>query len=134
MKIDFDIPKKLHYTSKHEWIEIVDEKNCNVGITDYAQQMMKEIVFVELPEIGKKVKKMESIATVESVKSVSEIFATLSGEVIEVNKELENEPELINKDPYGQGWIFRLKIDDNEEIDEFMDSKKYKEHIDKLSE
>ena len=134
MKIDFDIPKKLHYTSKHEWIEIVDEKNCNVGITDYAQQMMKEIVFVELPEIGKKVKKMESIATVESVKSVSEIFAPLSGEVIEVNKELENEPELINKDPYGQGWIFRLKIDDNEEIDELMDSKKYKEHIDKLSE
>lgn len=134
MSMEFDIPKKLRYTSKHEWIEIIDEKNCNVGITDYAQQMMKEIVFVELPDIGKKVKKMESIATVESVKSVSEIFAPLSGEVIDVNKELESGPESINKDPYGQGWIFKIKIDDKKEIDELMDSEKYKEHIDKLSE
>jgi len=134
MKMDFNIPKKLRYTSKHEWIEIFDEKNCNVGITDYAQQMMKEIVFVELPDKGKKVKKMESIATVESVKSVSEIFTPLSGEVIDVNKELESEPELINKDPYGQGWIFKIKIDDKKEIDELLDSEKYKEHIDRLSE
>lgn len=134
MKMDFDLPKKLHYTSKHEWIDTVDEKNCNVGITDYAQQMMKEIVFVELPDIGKKVKKMESIATVESVKSVSEIFAPLSGEVTEVNKKLESEPELINKDPYSQGWIFKIKIDDKKEIEELMDSEKYKEHVDKLSE
>ena len=134
MKMDFNIPKKLRYTSKHEWIEIIDEKNCNVGITDYAQQMMKEIVFVELPDKGKKVKKMESIATVESVKSVSEIFTPLSGEVIDVNKELESEPELINKDPYGQGWIFKIKIDDKKEIDELLDSEKYKEHIDRLSE
>lgn len=134
MKMDFDIPKKLHYTSKHEWVDIIDEKNCNVGITDYAQQMMKEIVFVELPDIGKKIIKMESVATVESVKSVSEIFAPLSGEVTEVNKELESQPELINKDPYGQGWIFKIKIDDKKEIDGLMDSEKYKEHIDKLSE
>lgn len=134
MKMDFNIPRKLRYTSKHEWVEIIDEKNCNVGITDYAQQMMKEIVFVELPDTGKKVRKMESVATVESVKSVSEIFAPLSGEVTEVNKELESQPELINKDPYGQGWIFKIKIDDKKEIDGLMDSEKYKEHIDKLSE
>ena len=125
----YEIPKSLRYTSKNEWVKTTDQKIAIVGITDYAQRMMREIVFVELPEIGKRIKKMESIATVESVKSISEVFSPLSGEVWDVNKELEGKPELINKDPYGRGWIFKLKIDDVKEVEELMDSKKYEEYI-----
>ena len=134
MKGAYEIPKDLVYTSEHEWIKVVDEKTAIVGITDYAQDMMKEIVFVELPKLGKKAGPMENIAAVESVKSVSDIFSPLGGEIFEINKELESEPELINNDPYGRGWIFKLRINNKKELEGLMSPEKYKERIDKLSE
>ena len=134
MKETYQIPKDLLYTSKHEWVKVIDEKTAIVGITDYAQDMMKEIVFVELPELGKKVSQMESVAAVESVKSVSDVFSPLGGEILEINKELESEPEVVNNDPYGRGWIFKLRIGNMKEVEELMSPEKYKEHIDKLSE
>ncbi len=134
MKKTFETPEDLLYTSKHEWVKIINKKTAIVGITDYAQYMMKEIVFVELPELGKRVEQMEEIAAVESVKSVSELFSPLSGEIMEINEKLENEPELVNNNPYGEGWIFKLNIDNVKEAEDLMDSKKYKEYIDKMSE
>ena len=134
MKGTYEIPKDLRFTSKHEWVKIIDEKTATIGITDYAQDMMKEIVFVELPELGKKVGQMDSIAAVESIKSVSDIFSPLSGEILEINKELEHEPELVNNDPYGRGWIFKLRIENMKEVEKLLSPEKYKEYIDKLSE
>ena len=134
MKEIYEVPENLRYTSKHEWMKLENEKIAIVGITDYAQKLLKEVVYVELPEEGKKVVKDESCATVESVKSVSDIFSPISGEISEINKVLENEPELINNSPYEQGWLYRLRIDNKKELDELMDSDQYKKYIDKLSE
>ena len=104
------IPKDLSYTAEHEWVNIENEI-ATIGITDYAQDALTDVVWVELPMIGDKVESMEPFASVESVKSVSEIYAPLSGEVIEVNEDLEAAPETINNDPYGDGWICRIKLD-----------------------
>ena len=104
------IPKDLSYTAEHEWVNIENEI-ATIGITDYAQDALTDVVWVELPMIGDKVESMEPFASVESVKSVSEIYAPLSGEVIEVNEDLEAAPEKISNDPYGDGWICRIKLD-----------------------
>ena len=104
------IPEDLKYTAEHEWVNIENEI-ATIGITDYAQDALTDVVWVELPMIGDKVESMEPFASVESVKSVSEIYAPLSGEVIEVNEDLEAAPETINNDPYGDGWICRIKLD-----------------------
>ena len=104
------IPEDLKYTAEHEWVNIENE-SVTIGITDYAQDALTDVVWVELPMIGDKVESMEPFASVESVKSVSEIYAPLSGEVIEVNEDLEAAPEKINNDPYGDGWICRIKLD-----------------------
>ena len=107
------IPEDLKYTAEHEWVNIENEI-ATIGITDYAQDALTDVVWVELPMIGDKVESMEPFASVESVKSVSEIYAPLSGEVIEVNEDLEAAPETINNDPYGDGWICRIKLDTKE--------------------
>jgi len=109
MKELYDFPNNLQYTSKHEWVKVIDGGSAIVGITDYAQKMLKEVVYVELPSIGKKATKGESCAIAESVKSVSDIYSPISGEIFEINEELENEPDLINKEPYGQGWLFKIR-------------------------
>lgn len=133
MKESYDIPNNLQYTSKHEWVKVIDGGNAIVGITDYAQQMLKEVVYVELPSIGKKATKGESCAIAESVKSVSDIYSPISGEIFEINEELENEPDLINKEPYEQGWLFKIRINDKKELDELMNSEQYEKHIEALS-
>ena len=118
------IPKDLSYTAEHEWVSIENEI-ATIGITDYAQDALTDVVWVELPMIGDKVESMEPFASVESVKSVSEIYAPLSGEVIEVNEDLEAAPETINNDPYGNGWICRIKLD-SEDLSGLLDHEEYR--------
>ncbi|MBI5020746.1 MAG: glycine cleavage system protein GcvH [Ignavibacteriales bacterium] len=123
-------PENLKYTKDHEWIRV--EGNTGVvGITEYAQGELGDVVFVELPQIGKQVKQGDSFGTIEAVKAVSDLFAPISGEVIEINSELEKAPELVNKDPYGKGWMLKLKITEISEIAELLDAKSYRELIGK---
>ncbi|HEA47416.1 MAG TPA: glycine cleavage system protein GcvH [bacterium] len=123
-----EIPKVLKYVKTHEWIRIEKEMGT-VGITDYAQKQLTDVVFVELPQIGKVVSKGEAVAVLESVKSVSDIYAPVSGEITEVNKELENKPGLINEEPYGKGWIFKLKIKDPKELDSLLSAGEYEKSV-----
>ena len=119
-----EVPDNLHYTESHEWIRIEGDKAL-VGITDYAQDALTDVVWVELAEIGSKVGAMEPCASVESVKSVSEIYAPIAGEIVESNDALEDAPEAINQDPYGEGWIFALKIDDGSQVEGLLDAATY---------
>ncbi|UCD13214.1 MAG: glycine cleavage system protein GcvH [Thermoplasmatales archaeon] len=115
----------LRYTEKHEWLKIKGD-TAIMGITDYAQAELTDIVFVELPEIGKEIKKEEELCVVESVKSVSEIYSPISGKVVKVNKKLEDSPEIINESPYDDGWIVELEIKDKSEIESLLDAESYK--------
>lgn len=123
-----NIPESLRYTKDHEWAK-PEGKQVRIGITDHAQTELTDVVYVELPPIGKVVKRGEPIGTVESVKAVSEIFAPLSGEVVEVNKTLVDQPELVNKDPYGAGWMVVLEAADPKEANSLMDEGAYRRHI-----
>ena len=118
-------PTDRKYSKEHEWVRDKGDDTVTLGITDYAQEMLTDIVFVELPAIGKKVKQTEPVAVVESVKSVSDVFAPVSGEVIEVNLILENRPELINQDAFGEGWIAKMKMNKPEELKGLMDAAGY---------
>ena len=121
-------PDGLRYTKEHEWIKV--EGNVGiVGITDFAQHQLTDIVFVELPQAGKKAEQMKPVAVVESVKSVSDIFAPVSGEVVEINENLKKSPETVNKDPFGEGWIIKIKISDKKELDNLMSKEQYDEFI-----
>jgi glycine cleavage system H protein len=122
-------PTDRKYSKEHEWVRDQGDDTVTLGITDYAQEMLTDIVFVELPAIGKKVKQMEPVAVVESVKSVSDVFAPVSGEVIEVNLILENRPELINQDAFGEGWIAKMKMNKPEELKGLMDAVGYEAMI-----
>lgn len=122
------VPKDLLFTTDHEWIR-VDGDIVTIGITHYAQGELGDVVFVELSEVGEDVAQSESIGTIEAVKAVSDMFAPISGEVLEINKELENTPEIINKDPYGDGWMAKLKISDKSELENLLTPEKYKELI-----
>ena len=126
------IPKDLKYTTSHEWIKLEGDK-ARVGITDYAQQELGEVVFVELPDLETYLEQASGLGIVESVKSVSEIYAPLSGRIIEVNNELANNPQLVNQDPYGQGWLVALKVDlkeDKHELDSLVDAEEYQARSD----
>ena len=118
------IPKELKYTKDHEWAKLEDGK-VRIGVTDYAQRELGDIVYVELPEVGQKVAQGDQIATLESVKAVGEVFAPVSGEVVEANTELESSPELVNKEPYGAGWIAVIKMDNPAELDKLLDAEAY---------
>lgn len=118
------VPQDLMYTKKHEWIK-VDGDGGTVGITDYAQGELGDIVFVELPKVGTKVKQMKSFGAIEAVKAVVDLYAPVSGEVLETNPELRDKPEVINSDPYGEGWIIKLKIDDSGELENLLSSADY---------
>ena len=123
-------PKDLKYTKEHEWIRV--EGNTGVmGITDHAQELLTDIVFVELPEVGKTVKQGETVAVLESVKAVSDVYSPVSGEITEVNSELTDKVEMINKKPYGEGWIAKLKINDLKELDNLMTAEQYEEFLKK---
>src|SRR6056297_2994931 len=112
-----NIPENLKYTKDHEWIKI-DGDEAYVGITDYAQNELGDIVFVEIETEGEKLDKEEVFGTVEAVKTVSDIFMPISGEVAEVNSKLEDSPEIVNKDPYGEGWLIKVKLSDKSELDD----------------
>lgn len=116
---------ELFYTENHEWIR---QENGEIveGITDYAQSELSDIVYIELPEEGVEVHKGEAIGTIEAVKTVSDLYTALSGKIVEVNRELEDHPDLINKDPYDTGWIVRIKISDPEELKDLLDAEEYK--------
>lgn len=122
------VPDGLHYTKEHEWVK-AEGGNARVGITDHAQRELTEIVYVELPKVGKKVKKGDPLGVVESVKTVSDIYSPVSGEVIEVNKPLEDSPQWINESPYEKGWMAVLKMADPGEITGLMDAAAYKRAV-----
>ena len=122
-------PNDRKYTREHEWAKAEGGDTVTMGITDYAQEMLTDVVYVELPKTGRKVKQSEPIAVVESVKSVSDIFAPVSGEVVEVNQALEATPELVNKDAFGEGWIVRIRPENPSEIDGLMAAEQYEEFI-----
>ncbi|MEK9284254.1 glycine cleavage system protein GcvH [Bradyrhizobium sp. ISRA442] len=115
------------YTSDHEWLAI-DGDVATVGITNYAQEQLGDVVFVELPKIGRTLKKTEAAAVVESVKAASDVYAPISGEVIEINEALASEPALVNSDAQGQAWFFKIKIADKSELGGLMDEAAYKAH------
>ena len=123
-----NIPENLKYTKEHEWC-LIDGDIATIGITDFAQSELGDIVFVEFPEIESAINKDDSVGTIEAVKTVADLYSPLSGDVIEVNESIEMEPNLINDDPYDSGWIFKMKIKNNDEINSLLDSKKYESII-----
>jgi glycine cleavage system H protein len=123
-----EVRNNLKYTDSHEWLSLED-KIAKVGITDHAQSELTDIVFVELPEVGKDVKKGEELCVVESVKSVSEIYAPVSGKIAKINKNLEDAPETINESPYDEGWLVEIEIEDESEVKKLLDAEEYKRMI-----
>ena len=123
-----NVPDELLYTESHEWIKREGE-NVRVGITDHAQAELTDVVYVELPKLDRPVNAKEAVAAVESVKAASDIYAPIKGTVVEANKALEADPGLINREPYGQGWIFVLKIDNPDELGKLKDASAYKSQI-----
>ena len=122
------IPDDLLYTESHEWIKREGE-NIRVGITDHAQSELTDVVYVELPKLERQVNAKEPVAVVESVKAASDIYAPVKGAVVEANKALEADPGLINREPYGQGWIFVLKVENSDDLKNLKDAASYKKHI-----
>ena len=122
------VPVELKYTKEHEWVRVEGEEAV-IGITDYAQSQLGDIVFVEVETEGENLEAGDTFGTVEAVKTVSDLYMPLSGEVIEFNAALEDEPELVNKDPYGEGWIIRVKIEDESQIDGLLSADAYKAMI-----
>lgn len=120
-----EVRDDLRYTDSHEWLKIQDNKAI-IGITDHAQSELTDIVFVELPEIGKEIHKGDELCVVESVKSVSEIYSPISGKIVDVNKKLDDSPEIINESPYDDGWIVKFEIKDKSDINNLLDAKSYK--------
>ena len=123
-------PEDLKYTKDHEWIR-VEGTTGTVGITDHAQGELGDVVFVELPASGKSVKHGDSFGTIEAVKAVSDLYAPVTGQILEANGELSGNPELVNKDPYGKGWMVKIKIANPDELKQLMDAKAYKASIGK---
>lgn len=123
-----NIPIELKYSKEHQWIKVEGEVGT-VGITDYAQSKLTDIVFIELPERGKKFEKDKKLATIESVKSVSDVFCPVNGEIIEINKELINAPDKLNSDPYGGGWIAKIRVRNKTDLNSLMSAEQYKKYI-----
>lgn len=123
-----DLPKNLKYAATHEWAHLEDDNIVRVGITDYAQRQLGDLVFIELPEIGRKVKAQEQCAVVESVKTASDLYSPVSGEITAVNSKLADEPEQVNDNPY-DAWLFCIKADDLSGLDKLMDADDYQQTI-----
>ena len=124
------IPAHLLYTEEHEWVNKKDADDVvDIGITDYAQGELGDVVYVDLPAVGAKFSKMEPFGTIEAVKAVSELYSPLSGEVVEVNSALEGDPSVVNKDAYGGGWMIKMKVKNPKELDELLSSDEYTSHI-----
>ncbi len=124
-----DVPADLKYIETHQWVRVADDGIATVGITDFAQEQLGDVVFVGVPDVGTTVNGGEEAGVAESVKSASDVFSPVTGEVIEVNEALEDEPEKVNDDPYGDGWLFKVRLADKGELDGLMDPAAYAEHV-----
>lgn len=125
-----NVPSELKYVSSHEWIRIESDGIVTVGVTDHAQEALGDVVFVELPDLEADVAAGDDAGVVESVKAASDIYAPLSGVVLEINEDLEDAPELVNSDPYGDGWFFKLKLTDESELDDLLSAEEYSAQCD----
>ncbi|MFC1478581.1 glycine cleavage system protein GcvH [Candidatus Margulisiibacteriota bacterium] len=123
-----EFPTDVMYSKEHEWVKIEGE-NAVIGITDWAQEEMGDIVFVELPDLGKDIEQMEELGVVESVKTISTVYSPVSGEITEINEQLQDTPEIINESPYEDGWIVKMALGDANEVDDLMTADEYQEHI-----
>lgn len=123
-----EFPEGLKYSKEHEWV-LVEGTSATIGITEFAQEELGDIVFVELPEVGEKIVKDDPFGAVESVKAVSDIYAPVSGEVVETNEILPDNPETINDDPYGDGWMVRVELSDIDDLKDLMDADEYAEYV-----
>ncbi|PVY70360.1 glycine cleavage system H protein [Tamilnaduibacter salinus] len=123
------IPADLKYIETHQWVRVSEDGTATVGVTDFAQEQLGDVVFVELPDLGATVNGGEEAGVAESVKSASDVFSPVTGEVIEQNESLEDEPEKLNDDPYGEGWLFRVKLEDEGELEGLMEPDAYAEHV-----
>lgn len=124
-----EIPADLKYIDTHQWVRVADDGTATVGITDFAQEQLGDVVYIGLPEVGETVRGGEEAGVAESVKSASDVFSPVTGEVIAINEALEEEPEIVNDDPYGEGWMFRVKLADKGELDALMDADAYGESL-----
>ena len=123
-----DLPQDLKYTKEHEWVKI-DDNILMLGITDHAQSELGDIIFIEFPDLNQVISKDEPFGTIEAVKTVADLFAPVSGKIIEINQDLEDNPELVNSDPYGEGWIVKITDFDKSQLDALLDSNNYEEII-----
>ena len=123
-----EYPKGLRYSREHEWVMVEGDDTGEIGISDFAQNELGDVVYVEAPELGEKISKDDPFGAVESVKAVSDLYAPVSGTVIEVNDALPETPELINEDPYGEGWIIKVSLSDVDELDDLMNAEEYEEY------
>jgi len=125
-----NIPSELKYATSHEWVRNEGDGVVTIGITEHAQGLLGDMVFVELPDVGDQISTGDDVAVAESVKAASDIYAPISGEVVEVNEDLEDSPELVNSDAFGDGWLFKVKVDDAGELDNLLDAEGYANSID----
>ena len=125
-----NIPSELKYAPSHEWVRPEGDGTFTVGITEHAQDLLGDMVFVELPEVGDKVSVGDDVAVAESVKAASDIYAPIGGEIVAINEELEDAPETVNNDSYGDGWLFRIKASDESELSNLLDAEAYQNSID----
>lgn len=125
-----NIPTDLRYAATHEWVRPEGDGVFTVGISEHAQDLLGDMVFVELPDVGDAVSTGDDVAVAESVKAASDVYAPISGEVVAVNEDLEDSPELVNSDPYGDGWLFKIKADDESEVEGLLDAEGYENSID----
>ncbi len=123
-----DFPKELLFTEDHEYARIVDGV-ATIGVSEYAQEQLGDITYLELPQVGDAIGKGDSLGVIEAVKAASDIYSPVSGEIIEVNSDLESNPELVNKDCYGKGWIVKVKMSDSSEVSSLMNADAYKAHV-----
>lgn len=122
-------PEELRYNEEHTWLRLAGDGTGRVGITTYAQEQLKEVVFVELPEVGDAVSKMEPFGVIESVKATNDLYSPVSGEVIEINPALEAEPGAVNRDPYGEGWMIVIRLSDEAEVDSLTSADEYRRQL-----
>lgn len=125
-----NIPKELRYSTSHEWVRPEGNGVFTVGITDHAQELLGDMVFVDLPDVDDEVSTGDDVAVAESVKAASDVYAPITGKVVEVNEDLDDSPELVNSDPYGDGWLYKIQAEDEGEVDGLMDAEGYEASID----
>jgi glycine cleavage system H protein len=134
LKGEYQVPAEFFYTKEHEWVRVEGDK-CRIGVTDYAQDSLHEIVYVDLPKVGAKVSQMQSLGTVESVKAVADVYSPIAGIILEINNELSDAPELVNKHPYDKGWITIIKPDDmKKDLASLMRPEAYRDFVKKITE